>query len=128
MPEATVQLCNLLIKHGKSKEDLEEATEYLEMLIDGGTYHLFQTVEAIDIEDVYDRLNICLEKLGRYDDALDRMLALCKIKSNSHQIHFETGRMAIMCKEYDLASEHLEYAVQLEPFDMFAKYHLALSN
>merc|ERR1712228_455515 len=127
MPEATMQLCNLLIKHAKSRDDLEEATEYLEMMIDQGTYHLFQTVEQIDIEDIYDRLNICLEKLGRFDDALDRMLNLCKIKPNSHQIHFETGRMAIMCKEYDLASEHLEFAVQLEPFDMFSRYHLALS-
>ena len=127
MPEATMQLCNLLIKHARSRDDLEEATEYLEMMIDQGTYQMYQTVEQIDIEDIYDRLNICLEKLGRFDDALDRMLNLCKIKPNSHQIHFETGRMAIMCKEYDLASEHLEFAVQLEPFDMFAKYHLALS-
>ena len=33
MPEATMQLCNLLIKHAKSRDDLEEATEYLEMMI-----------------------------------------------------------------------------------------------
>jgi len=127
MPEATMQLCNLLIKHAKSREDIEEAAEYLEMLIDQGTYHMFLTVENIEIEDIYDRLNICLERLGRYDDALDRMLTLCKIKPNSHQIHFETGRMAILCKEYDLAKEHLEFAVGLEPFDMFARYHLALT-
>lgn len=103
MPEATMQLCNILIKYTKSRDDLEEAAEYLELLIDQGTYHMFQTVEMIAIEDIYDRLTICLEKLGRYEDALDRMLNLCKIKHNSHQIHFETGRMAILCKEYDLA-------------------------
>ena len=97
------------------------------MLIDQGTYQMYQTIEMIDIEDIYDRLNVCLERLGRFDDALDRMLNLCKVKPNSHQIHFETGRMAILCKEYDLAKEHLEFAVQLEPFDMFAKYHLALA-
>lgn len=101
-------------------------TDYLEMMIDGGTY-IYVSVEPVDVEDVYDRLNICLEKLGRFDDALDRMLNLCKMKPDSHQIHFETGRLAILCKEYDLAREHLDFAVQLEPFDMFAKYHLALS-
>lgn len=127
MPEATVAYCNLLIKYAKSKADLEEAAEYLEMMIDQGTYQMYQTVEQINIEDIYDRLCICLEKLGRNDDALDRMLNLCKIKPNSHQIHFETGRFAIMCKEYDLAKEHLEFAVSLEPFDMYAKYHLALA-
>eukprot|EP01084_Bolivina_argentea_P152695 266319_1 len=131
MPKATMQLCNLLIKHTHSIDDLEEATEYLQLLIgDGngnGIYQIYQTVEHIEIDSIYDRLNICLEKLGRYDDALDKMLNLCKIKPNSHQIHFETGRMAIMCKEYDLAKEHLEFAVNLEPFDMFAKYYLSLS-
>ena len=127
MPEATMAYCNLLIKYAKSKSDLEEAAEYLEMMIDEGTYVLYQTVEQIDIEDIYDRLCVCLEKLGKNDDALDRMLNLCKIKPNSHQIHFETGRLAILCKEYDLAREHLEFAISLEPFDMYAKYHFALS-
>ena len=96
-------------------------------MIDGGLY-VYVSVEPLDVEDVYDRLNICLEKLGRFDDALDRMLTLCKMKPNSHQIHFETGRLAILCKEHDLAREHLDFAVQLEPLDMFAKYHLALSH
>jgi len=127
MPEATMQLCNLLIKHSKYREDIEEAADLLSDMIDSGTYQMVG-VEKLELADVFDRLVMCLEKLGRFDEALDRMLALCAVQSSSHQIHFEVGRLALLCKEYDLAREHLQFAVSLEPFDMFARFHLALAS
>ena len=128
MPEAAFQMANLLLKHGKTMDDFEYASELLEAIVDRGLLRYLQ-IENIELELVYYTLQRALEKIKDYDNAYARMNVLCnKVSPGSHTAHFECGRMALMCKRYEKAEERLRQACELEPFDMHYKYHLALAQ
>ena len=102
MPEAIITLTNLQLKHGKDMSDFEEAADLLELMIDRGLASYITVGTPIATEELYYRLQIALEKCHRFEDALHRMSMLTQLQPQSSQAHFETGRLAIICQQYEL--------------------------
>ena len=131
MPESLWQLARINLKHWNKREDLEEAVECLEQILDN---HLlsFLSIESLSHSDVVYRLSNTLEKLGHFGEAFDRLHSFYdSLPSDQafldHTLNFECGRMALICKDYESAELFLERALQCEPMDVHSKYHYALA-